>query len=113
MWAYFDSSALAKRYLDEAGRSDVMRLLRRYDVVTSAVVGVELRSARRRVPAIPTRSVFWRFAPGRARVGSGPIGEPQMLSAGSVGRSASARALDVHVASAQLFASLIRDQRCS
>lgn len=49
VWAYFDSSALAKRYLDEAGRREVLRLLRRYDVVTSAVVAVELRSALRAV----------------------------------------------------------------
>jgi predicted nucleic acid-binding protein len=48
VWAYFDTSALVKRYFDEAGRREVLLLLRRYDVVTSAVVTVELRSAFRR-----------------------------------------------------------------
>lgn len=45
---YFDTSALVKRYVDEAGRREVLKLLRRHDVVTSAVVSVELRSALRR-----------------------------------------------------------------
>ena len=48
MWAYFDTSALVKRYVDEGGRREVLRLLRQYEVVTSAVVSVELRSAFRR-----------------------------------------------------------------
>ena len=48
MWASFDTSVLVKRYVDEAGRREVLRLLRRYDVVTSAILTVELRSALRR-----------------------------------------------------------------
>ncbi len=52
MWAYCDTSALVKRYLDELGRRELMRLLRRYDCVTSAISLVELKSAlRRRVAA--------------------------------------------------------------
>ena len=38
MWAYFDTSALVKRYIDEAGRREVLQLLRRNDVVTSAIL---------------------------------------------------------------------------
>ena len=56
MWAYFDTSALVKRYVDEGGRREVLRLLRQYQVVTSAVVSVELRSAFRRRVAEGTLS---------------------------------------------------------
>jgi len=48
MWAYFDTSALVKRYVLEAGRAQVLRLLRRHACVTSAVLPIELRSAFRR-----------------------------------------------------------------
>ena len=48
MWAYFDTSALIKRYIKETGRREVLQFLRRYDVVTSVIVPVELRSALRR-----------------------------------------------------------------
>jgi predicted nucleic acid-binding protein len=48
VWAYFDTSALVKRYVDEGGRREVLRLLRQYRVVTSAIVTVEVRSALRR-----------------------------------------------------------------
>ncbi len=48
MWTYFDTSALVKRYIDEAGRREVLRLLRRSECVTSAVLPVELRSGLRR-----------------------------------------------------------------
>jgi predicted nucleic acid-binding protein len=48
VWAYFDASVLVKRYVDERGRRNVLRLLRRHEVVTSAIVPIELRSALRR-----------------------------------------------------------------
>ena len=48
MWAYFDTSALIKRYIKDTGRREVWQLLRRYDVVTSVIVPAELRSALRR-----------------------------------------------------------------
>jgi hypothetical protein len=47
MWAYFDTSALVKRYVDEAGRREVLQLLRKHECVASAVLPVELRSALR------------------------------------------------------------------
>jgi predicted nucleic acid-binding protein len=47
-WAYFDTSALVKRYVNEAGRREALSLLRRHDVVTSAILPVEIRSALRR-----------------------------------------------------------------
>jgi predicted nucleic acid-binding protein len=48
MWAYFDTSALVKRYVDEVGRRQVLQLLRQHECVASAVLPVELRSALRR-----------------------------------------------------------------
>ena len=51
-YAYFDTSALIKRYVDELGRGDVVRLLRKNRCVVSAVLPAEVRSAlRRRVTA--------------------------------------------------------------
>ena len=59
MWAYFDASALVKRYVDEVGRRDVLQLLRRYDVVTSGIVPIELRSALRRRVSEGTLDEKW------------------------------------------------------
>lgn len=88
MWTYFDTSALVKRYVDEPGRREVLRLLRRNECVTSAVLPVELRSDLRR------------------RVAEGSI-DPARLPAilKHVAAAHAIRTLDaVHVASAQLFA---------
>lgn len=38
MWAYFDTSALVKRYVDEPGRREVLQLLRRNECVTETLV---------------------------------------------------------------------------
>ncbi len=48
MWAYFDSSAMVKIYVQESGRATVLRLLRSYEVVVSALLPVEIRGALRR-----------------------------------------------------------------
>jgi uncharacterized protein len=114
VWGYFDTSALVKRYVIEAGRREVLRLLRRYQVVTSAVVTVELRSALRRrvdegtidetrVPQILTRIAsdreFWTLID----VSRGVLSTAETLVA-----THPLRALDaLHVASAQLFANRI------
>ena len=111
MWAYFDTSALVKRYVDEAGRRDVLRLLRRYDVGTSAIVPVELRSALRRrvaegtldedhVPEILKRVAMERGFWALIDVSSNVLAAAETLVA-----THPLRALDaIHVASAQLFA---------
>lgn len=114
MWAYFDASALVKRYVDEAGRRDVLRLLRRYNVVTSAIVPIELRSALRRrvaertldeerVPEvlkrIATERGFWAFI---------DVSSDVLAAAETLVVTHPLRALDaIHVASAQLFAGRI------
>lgn len=48
MWAYFDSSAVVKIYVQENGRATVLRLLRSHEVVVSAILPVEIRGALRR-----------------------------------------------------------------
>ncbi|MFI5340179.1 MAG: type II toxin-antitoxin system VapC family toxin [Candidatus Methylomirabilales bacterium] len=47
-WAYFDTSALVKRYIREPGSQRLRALLRRYRVISSAVMPVEAVSAFRR-----------------------------------------------------------------
>ena len=113
-WAYFDTSALIKRYVGEAGRRDVLRLLRRHDVATSAILPIELRSALRRrvsegtldedrVPDILKRVAaergFWAFI---------EVGRDVLAAAETLVATHPLRALDaIHVASAQLFAGRI------
>jgi predicted nucleic acid-binding protein len=45
MWAYFDTSALVKRYIQERGSEQVRALLRRHDFLSSAITPVEIVSA--------------------------------------------------------------------
>lgn len=111
MWAYFDSSALVKRYVVEAGRRDVLRLSRRYACVTSTMSPIELRSgvrrrvaegtlATRRLSAIlehmTTDRAYWTLVEVRADV---------LASAETLAGTHPLRALDsIHVASATRFA---------
>ena len=46
--AYFDTSALVKNYIQEAGSARVRELLGTYEFVSSAIAPIELRSAVRR-----------------------------------------------------------------
>ena len=111
MWAYFDTSALVKRYVDEAGRRKVLKLLRQHECVASAVLPVELRSALRRrvtegtleaarVPEIlrrvSTDRAYWTLV----EVGAEVLGTAEKLVAVHPLRTLDA----IHVASAQLFA---------
>ena len=114
MWAYFDTSVLVKRYVDEAGRREVLRLLRRYDVVTSAIVTVELRSALRRRVAeggldeerVP--EILKRVAAERGFWASIDVSRDVLSAAETLVATHPVRALDaVHIASAQLFAARI------
>ena len=114
MWTYFDTSALVKRYVDEAGRREVLRLLRRNECVTSAVLPVELRSGLRRraaegsleaarLPAILKHVAadrrYWTLIELRADV---------LAAAETLAATYPIRTLDaIHVASAQLFAARV------
>jgi uncharacterized protein len=44
-WAYFDTSALVKRYISESGSVQVRDLVRRHDFLSSAIIDAELLSA--------------------------------------------------------------------
>jgi predicted nucleic acid-binding protein len=113
-WAYFDTSALIKRYVDEAGRRAVLQLLRRHDCVTSALLPVELRNALRRrvfeatldtgqVPAI-----LKRFAADRAFWALVEVTSEVLATAETLVAIHPLRTLDaIHIASAQLFAARI------
>lgn len=110
-WAYFDTSALVKRYVDEDGRAQVLQLLRRHQCVTSALVPVEFRSSlrrrtadgslhSRRVPDIWKRFVadreFWAFV---------EVTDEVLRAAEKLVTAHPLRTLDaIHVASAELFA---------
>lgn len=109
-WAYFDSSALVKRYIAEPGRRDVLRLMRQHACVTSALAPLELRSAiRRRVTdgtldAARAPAVLMRLAEDRRYWTLVEVSKEALASAESFVAAHSIRALDaVHVASARLF----------
>jgi uncharacterized protein len=111
VWAYFDTSALVKRYVDEPGRREVQQLLRRHDCVTSAILLVELRSALRRRVAERTLNssrvseVLKRVATDRAYWTVVEVGAEVRSRAQALVTVHPLRTLDaIHLASAQLFA---------
>lgn len=113
-WAYFDTSALVKRYVEEAGRREVLGLLRRHECVTSAVLPVELRNALRRrvsdasLDEARVPDVMTRFASDRAFWALVEVTVDVLSAAEALVSSHPLRTLDaIHVASAQLFASRI------
>lgn len=110
-YAYFDTSALIKRYVDEPGRSQVLRLLRKSDCVVSAVLPVEVRSALRRRVAEKTLEgrrvpgILRRLAADRAYWTIVEVSREVLAIAETLSAAHPLRALDaIHVASARLFA---------
>jgi uncharacterized protein len=111
VWAYWDTSAFVKRYVQEQGRRAVMTLLKRYDFVSSTILPVELRSAfRRRVdegtleadelPKLIERAAsdrkYWTLVEASADV---------LAAAETLVGTHPLRTLDaIHLASAQFFA---------
>ena len=111
MWAYFDTSALVKRYIDEVGRRQVLQLLRRHQCVASALLPVELRSELRRRAADGTLEVarvpaiLKRVAADRAYWTLVGVGNEVLNAAKRLVAVHPLRTLDaIHVASAQVFA---------
>jgi predicted nucleic acid-binding protein len=111
VWAYFDTSALVKRYVDEPGRREVQQILRRHDCVTSTILPVELRSALRRRVAERTldssrvSEILKRVAGDRAYWTVIEVGTEVLSGAEALVSVHPLRTLDaIHVASAQLFA---------
>lgn len=110
-WAYFDTSALVKRYVDEAGRAQVLRLLRRHQCVTSALLSVEFRSALRRrttdgsLDARRLPEILKRFGADREFWALVEVTDDVLRAAEKLVAAHPLRTLNaIHVASAQLFA---------
>lgn len=110
-YAYFDTSALIKRYVEELGRREVLALLRKNRCVISAVLPVEVRSALRRRVAERTldgrrlSSILKRFAADRPYWTVIEVSGDVLTAAESLSGAHPLRALDsIHVASAKLFA---------
>ncbi len=110
-FAYFDTSALVKRYVRERGSAQVGALLRRHDFLSSAVTPLEVMSAlcrRRRdgdVSEDNFRALLRRVQDDRIRWELVEVGSTVLSRAEEViqGR-ASIRALDaIHVASLMTF----------
>jgi predicted nucleic acid-binding protein len=111
MWAYFDTSALVKRYIDESGRREVLQLLRRHECVASAVLPVELRSALRRrvtegaLEAARLPEILKRVSADRAYWTLVEVGPEVLAAAEKLVAVHPLRTLDaIHVGSAQMFA---------
>lgn len=110
-WAYFDTSALIKRYVDEDGRREVLRLLRQHQCVTSQLVPVELRSALRRrvadgsLDARRVQGLLKRFAADCEFWALIEVTSDVLQAAERLVAAHPLRTLDaIHVASAELFA---------
>jgi predicted nucleic acid-binding protein len=114
VWTYFDTSALVKRYIDEPGRREVLRLLRRNECVTSAVLPVELRSGLRRrvvdgsIDATRLPAILQHVAVDRTYWTLVEVGIDVLARAEALVAAHPIRTLDaIHVASAQLFAARV------
>jgi predicted nucleic acid-binding protein len=110
-YAYFDTSALIKRYVEEQGRREVLTLLRDNQCVVSAVLPVEVRSALRRrvagksLDAKRVPGILKRLAADRAYWTIIEVSREVLATAESLSGAHPLRALDaIHVASAKLFA---------
>lgn len=117
MWAFCDSSALIKRYVQEAGRREVLRLLRENQCVVSALLPVELRSAFRRRVAEGTihagriPHILRHVAADRPYWTLVEVGADVLAAAEVLVATYPLRTLDaIHIASAQLFAARIQPQ---
>lgn len=109
-YAYFDTSALIKRYVEELGRREVLELLRKNRCVISAILPVEVRSALRRrvadktIDAKRVPTVLKRFAADRPYWTVIEVSSEILAAAEVLSGAHPLRALDsIHVASAKLF----------
>ncbi len=112
-FAYFDTSALVKRYVREQGSARVDSLLRRYDLLSSAVTPVEVLSAvwrRKRAGDLSEENLLAtlsRVQSDRVRWELVEVGEPVLRRAEEIVQgTVPVRALDaIHVASLITFQS--------
>lgn len=115
MWAYFDSSAVVKVYVQENGRATVLRLLRLHEVVVSAILPVEIRGALRRraeentiessrLPAALNQLTADRAQWNMLAVSTEILGRAEEIVAVQAVRTLDA----IHIASAKEFAERVR-----
>ena len=109
-WAYFDTSVLAKRYLNEPGSFQARLLMREYRCLTSALAPVEAVSAlaRRRVTGeLSDRAlaaIESRLTIDRGRWDLVAVSETLLRRAEQVVHDRGIKALDgIHIAGALLF----------
>ena len=105
-WAYFDTSALVKRYIREPGSQTLRALLRRYRVISSAVMPAEAFSAlsRRRsagdLTAQDFQAIIAQIGKDRAHWDLVEVTSEVLFRAEDLVRRTSLRTLDaIHVAS--------------
>jgi predicted nucleic acid-binding protein len=105
-WAYFDTSALVKRYIREPGSQRLRALLRRYRVISSAIMPVEAQSAfgRRHVSGDLTardfQAIMAQFQTDRAHWDLVEVTSEVLSRAEDLVRRTPLRTLDaIHVAS--------------
>jgi predicted nucleic acid-binding protein len=111
VWAYFDSSAVIKLYVQERGRAALLRLLRQHEVVASAILPVEIRGALRRRAAenvIESRrlpAALQQLDSDRVQWNMLAVSTEILERAEQIVASQAVRTLDaIHIASAQEFA---------
>jgi predicted nucleic acid-binding protein len=116
-YAYFDTSALIKRYVEELGRREVLDLLRKNRCVISAMLPVEVHSALRRrvgektLDARRVTTILKRFAADRGYWTVMEVSSEVLTAAEALTDAHPLRALDsIHVASAKLFGDRIASQ---
>ena len=107
-YAYFDTSALVKRYVDEPGSLEVRRLLRARRVLSSVLLRVEVLSAlrrRREAAALSARAfarLLRRVEADDASWQLVPVSDEIVAAARSQVLQQSVRTLDaIHLASAE------------
>lgn len=112
-WAYFDTSALVKRYVREAGSRGVRELLRRYRFLSCAIVPLEALSAfsrRKAAGELSERSfsaIVSRMRIDREHWELVEISDAVLSRAEEVIQKAEVRTLDaLHIASALAFREL-------
>ena len=115
MWAYFDSSALVKLYVQESGRPEVLRLLRHHEVVVSAMLPIEVRGALRRrasensIENARLPAALQQMAADRMQWNLLAVSKEVLDRAEQIVASQAVRTLDaIHIASAQEFEARLR-----
>ena len=111
-WAYFDTSALVKCYVEEQGTAEAMSLVRRHAVLSSILAPIELTGALRRQQAggALTRrqrdQVLLRFQADRAQWTLLEMDVHVLARAEALVGAAPVKTLDaLHLASALVFQS--------